>query len=283
MNANLSPQKQAIKEWLQEATLELVGAGITSARLDAELILSHTLRKPRTYVHAHLDESLSLRDQEIANSRLELRLDHVPIAYIIGHKEFYGRPFTVTPATLIPRPESEAIIDTLKDLFPNTMALPGHTKRLVDVGTGSGCLGITAKLELPELDVTLTDISRHTLPIAEKNAAALHAEVRVIKSDLLKEYPLSPDVIIANLPYVDESWERSLETAYEPSLALFAANNGRHLIEKLIDQTNERLGPDGLLLLEADPSQHDALIAHARKSQLHLIRTNGYCLAFEKR
>ncbi len=280
---NLSPQTLAISDWLKRATHELQAVGIESAKLDAELILAHTLRKPRTFLHAHQDDELGLHHQEIAQSRLDLRSDRVPLAYIIGHKEFYGRQFTVTPATLVPRPESEDIIAVLKELFPTTMAFPGHTKRLVDVGTGSGCLGITAKLELPELDVTLTDISRHALLVAEKNAKDLQADVRTLKSDLLVDYPFTPDVIVANLPYVDESWERSPETAYEPDIALYAANEGRHFIEKLIDQTDNRLHRGGLLLIEADPVQHTALTTHGRKHQLHVVHTQGYCLAFEKR
>ena len=129
-----------INDWLRTSVDLLNTKGIPSARLDAELLLSHTLRKNRTWLHAHGDEALDVRAQEIANARLDLRLDRVPIAYIIGHKEFYGRRFAVTTSTLIPRPESEAMIELLQ-----TIPMKPRSK-LVDVGTGSGCLGITAKL-----------------------------------------------------------------------------------------------------------------------------------------
>jgi release factor glutamine methyltransferase len=271
-----------IHDWLHEAVTELKKADIKTVQLDAELILSHTLRKPRTYLHAHPDDAIAAREREIADSRLYLRLDRVPLAYIIGHKEFYGRRFTVSPSVLVPRPESEAIIDTLKELLPATKALPGHTIRLVDVGTGSGNLGITAKLEFPELDVTLADISRHALTVAEKNAKNLGADVTILRSDLLQNYVLPPQIIIANLPYVDESWERSPETDHEPAEALFAHSGGLSLINKLIVQASDLLGSGGLLLLEADPEQHEAILSRARLHDFSHISTNAYCLALKK-
>jgi len=271
-----------IGAWLKKATDELADDLFESPRLDAEVILAHTMRRPRTYLHAHPDDELEERLENIANVRLELRKDRVPVAYIIGHKEFYGRRFTVNPSVLIPRPESEAIIESLKELLPGSQALPGHTLRLVDVGCGSGCLGVTAKLEFPELEVTLSDISRHALGVAKKNATTLDAEVTLLKSDLLQHYTLPPDIIIANLPYVDESWERSPETNHEPAEALFARRGGLALIEKLIEQAGGLLPKGGLLLLEADPVQHDAIQTKARTHDFEHLMTRDYCVAFRK-
>lgn len=271
-----------IQEWIKHATKELIGVGIGTAKLDSELILSHTLRKGRTWIHMYHDEELSDRHQEIADARLTLRLDRVPLAYIIGHKEFYGRRFEVTPATLIPRPESEAIIDVLKDLLPNTKALFDEGKRLVDVGTGSGCLGITAKLEFPELDVTLADISKHALNVAEKNAKQLGAEVTLIHSDLLASYYLQPDIIVANLPYVDINWEHSPEIEHEPAEALFADDGGLLLIKRLTDQAGDILPKNGLLILEADPAQHDSLINYAKQRGFHKQQVRDYAVCMSK-
>ena len=265
----------SIQAWLRDSAEMLADAGITSALLDAELILAHTVRKNRTWLHAHRDERLTERQLEIANARLQLRLDRTPLAYIIGHKDFYGRLFKVTPSVLIPRPESEAIITCLRQYEP-------HAGRLVDVGTGSGCLGITAKLELPALDVTLTDNSRHALAVARENATRLHAHVDIIQSDLLSATFGTFDGIIANLPYVDASWERSPETNCEPSEALFANNNGLALINKLIIQTGTALNNSGWLYLEADPRQHTAIIARASRLQLVHRVTDGFCLVFQK-
>jgi len=284
MNVNSQLPVPAINDWLASASAQLKMANIASARLDAEIILAHTLRKSRTYLHAHSDDVLEPRVQEIADARLALRLDHVPIAYIVGHKEFYGRHFLVTTATLIPRPESESIIDVLKDLMPRNLTLLDDIKtHLIDVGTGSGCLGITAKLEFPELDVTLLDISIHALTVATTNAKRLDAEVTVLKSDLLQSYPLQTDIIIANLPYVDRSWDdRSLDTMHEPSLALFADDGGKALINKLIYQSVDVLSPQGLLLLEADPTQHQQIISYAKQQGFRLIITHDYCIALRR-
>lgn len=264
-----------IRVWLRDAAEMLANAGISSALLDAEIILAHTLRKSRTWLHAHDDEALTPREREIAGARLDLRLDRTPIAYIIGHKEFYGRRFAVTPSVLIPRPESEVLIELLANLCN------GFSQTLIDVGTGSGCLGITAKLEHPELEVTLVDISRHALTIAEKNAELLSAEVVCIKNDLLAPNPQLPshaDIIMANLPYVDREWERSPETNYEPALALFADKKGLALIERLIQEAASYLEPRGHLLLEADPKQHAAIIHHAATLGYQHILTRDYAV-----
>ncbi len=271
----------AINEWLANSTSQLSEITISSARLDAEIILAFALGKDRTYLHAYPDQTIDDKVLEIANKSLASRLKHTPIAYIVGRKEFYGRQFTVTPATLIPRPESEDIITILKEiLLTTTYHLP--SARLVDVGTGSGCLGITAKLELPNLDVTLIDISDEALKIAAKNAANLAADVDIIHSNLLKEYAVRPDIIIANLPYVDRSWDRSPETDYEPESALFADDNGQSLIKELISEAKDLLNMGAHLIIEADPDQHQSLIEYAETNNFAKTQQLNYVLDFTK-
>lgn len=271
-----------IAQWLKQATDQLADDLLPSPRLDAEIILAHTLKQPRTYLHAHNDDPLSPRDEEIANARIELRKDRVPVAYIIGHKEFYGRRFTVTPATLIPRPESEQLITMLRSLLPTTSALPGiATRRLVDIGTGSGCLGITAKLELPELDVALVDSSRHALNVAEKNLRQLGVTAETFVSDLLGDYPYSPDIVIANLPYVDRSWDVSPELANEPEEALYAGDGGLAIIKRCIEQVASRAKPGALLLLEADPRQLDDIATFARTSGFKEIARDEFAIGLQ--
>lgn len=280
MSANLQPQ--TLNTWLKGASNELRLAGITSADLDAEVILAHTLKKGRTYLHAHPDDLLDMRSQDIADARLGLRLDRVPVAYIVGHKEFYGRRFIVTTATLIPRPESETIIDVVKELLPHNQSLLAEKKRrLIDIGTGSGCIGITLQLEAPELDVTLADVSTQALTIAEKNATQLKTAVHILKSDLLKSYAFDPDIIVANLPYVNPEWERSPETNHEPELALFADDNGEALIKKLIIQASNRLTPGGYLVLEADPSQHHDINTFAKQYGFEVVKHVDYIIALQ--
>ena len=270
-----------IASWVNAATKQLLEAGIASARLDAELILTHTIRKSRTYLHAHGDETIDVRYLDILDTRLALRLDRVPLAYIIGHKEFYGRSFKVTPATLIPRPESETMISLLKETVQQPkLPLSKEVLRLVDVGTGSGCLGITAKLELPDLDVMLLDTSRHALNVAEDNAKRLSAKVATLKSDLLQSYPFQANFILANLPYVGEDWEVSPETRHEPSEALYANDDGLALIYRLLEEAPSRLAADGSIFIEADLRQHSAIKEFAKERGYTLQAAQDLLLAF---
>lgn len=276
-------KQSSIATWVATAAKQLADASITSSRLDAEIIMAHTLRKKRTYLHAHGDEVVDPRYLDILDTRLALRLDRVPIAYIIGHKEFYGRSFNVTPSTLIPRPESETMIELLKQAAQQqTLPLGTEAPRLVDVGTGSGCLGITAKLELPELDVTLIDTSRHALTVAEKNAERLGAKVTILRSNLLQSYPYEADFILANLPYVDEDWEVSPETKHEPSEALYANNNGLTLIYRLLEEAPSRLSASGMIFIEADPRQHSAITEKATRLGFAPATKDGFILVFTR-
>lgn len=278
MSANLKLLTPVIDSWLSDAVRQLIDAGIPSPRLDAELLLSHAIEKPRIYLHAHPEQKICSKLLKLANSYLKLRLGRMPIAYITGHKEFYGRDFIVTSATLIPRPESEEIIDILTGILGTESP---KTLKLIDVGTGSGCLGITAKLEFPYLDVTLADISQQALMVAVLNTKALKAAVNTVRSDLLAGFNQKADIIVANLPYVDKSWDCSPDTAYEPDLALFAADNGEIIIKRLIDELPDHLNNDGYLVIEADPRQHKSLITYAKARSLELSIKKDYALAFK--
>lgn len=271
-----------IEQWLSEAVDALTEHSIVSARLDAELILAHTLRRPRTYLHAHGDELLDSQHEDIATARLELRLDNTPISYIVGHKEFYGRRFKTTPAALIPRPESETFITLLGELIPKNLPLLPEKLKVVDVGTGTGCLGITAKLEWPELDVTLIENSVHALNLAKQNAALLQADVRFVKNDLLRGYATTIDIVIANLPYVDRDWEVSPDTRAEPAEALYASNQGLSLIFRLLDQAVLLLRPGGHILLESDPRQQHKIIERAKSLGYKHETTEGFVTVFSR-
>jgi release factor glutamine methyltransferase len=210
----------------------------------------------RSYLAAHGDEQL--QDTSIIDSFAARRAEGEPLAYILGYREFYGRRFFVTPDVLIPRPETETIIDIVKDLKP---------EKILDVGTGSGCIAITCALET-DAQVDAVDISDDALRIAQRNAAHHGAKVNFHKSDLLSNFQPDPNtLIIANLPYVDVNWDwldhQSLD--HEPSLALYAEQQGLALIYKLIDQYPDNAAG---LILEADPCQHDAIIKYAKNHDL---------------
>lgn len=273
-----------IKSWLSAATKKLQQAGVTSARLDAELLLGHTLDVDRTWLHAHATDELQGQSLKKLDELMKRRLKREPIAYIIGHKEFYGRDFIVTPDVLIPRPESEVIIELLKELplVTGTYA--------IDVGAGSGCLGLTAMLECPRIrDMVLSDISERALAVAKQNNRARYHLTKVLYciSDLLERWDSEPGtpyigLILANLPYVDRSWQRSPETDFEPSLALFADDGGLALISTLIEQAGRVLTHGGWLLLEADPEQHERIISHGQQNGLRVETVRDYIIVLQK-
>lgn len=269
-----------IHKWLEDASRRLKTAGIDSHSLDALILVEHLTGYNRAHILAHQELTLTPSQLEKANKCLDRRAKREPLAYILGNIEFYGRNFMVNKHVLVPRPESEAIIEILHSL-PIT---PGQ--HLVDVGTGSGILGISAKLEFPTLDVTLSDVSRPALDVAAQNARILKAEVHSLHSNLLDAFLSTPqarfDIIVANLPYIDHSWPTSPELQHEPQDALFAEDNGLELIKRLIAQSSNILSSSGYLVLEADPSQFSEIITFSRGHDLTERTRNGYCLVLKK-
>ena len=188
---------------------------------------------------------------------------------------------------LTPRPETEQIIDEvlilcgksiLPGVKPKKPILNPNNLTILDVGTGSGCIAITLKKELPTTTVYASDVSREAIKIAQKNARNLGASIYTIISYLLQKVNITPDIIVANLPYVDRSWDwldqESLKE--DPDLALFADDHGLKLIKELIDQADSEY-----LILEADPCQHQKIIDYA-KPKYNYQKTNGFVLVFNK-
>lgn len=265
--------------FLRQASDELRGAGIASSRLDALVLLADALNQNKAWLLAHGDENIPPELIERLWDQVNRRKVREPLSYIRGKQEFYGRVFTVTPAVLIPRPETEALIEQSL-----TLGLPRGSS-VLDVGTGSGAIAITTKSERPDLSVCALDISDAALAVAQQNALNLHADVTFIKSNLLQNAPHKPaDAILANLPYVDRDWQRSPETNFEPELALFAENKGRSLIFELIEEaaTPDNLKSGGYIVLEADPVQHDSITLFAAKHGFKTIESQGYALVLRK-
>lgn len=210
------------------------------------------------------------------------------VAYSRGYQNFYGREFLVTPDVLIPRPETEQIIDTVLDLAgksylpgvkPNPRVLP-EKPIILDVGTGSGCIAVTLALELPEAKVYASDISEAALEMAKKNASKLDASISFIISRLLEKVNFTPDVVVANLPYVDKDWDWLDNEALseEPAIALYAEDHGLALIKQLINQAYKR--HIRYLVLEADPCQHDSILKYA-EAKYKLLKTSGFILSMQ--
>ena len=280
MNVNSKPKAPiTIDNWLADAGSRLRAQAVPTYTLDSELLLASVLKVDRTWLHAHSDDSIPTAIAHSADMLLAKRLTRVPIAYITGTKEFYGREFIVTPDVLIPRPESETMIELLKQL-----PIPDDAQAS-DIGTGSGCLGLTAKLECPQIrDMFLCDISSKALTVAKQNNRR-HFHIRKVQyyqSDLLKNVPTGNDIILANLPYVDKEWERSPETNHEPAIALFAEDHGLALIYKLLSQAPQVLNPGGYVLLEADPEQHESIIVRGKQNGLVLETVRNYIVVLKK-
>ena len=257
-----------VDSWLKKARTRIKS-------LDAELLLLFVIQQDdRSYLAAHPEYRISEEDVVLLNRLVDLRQQGMPLAYILGEKEFYGRKFYVNQHVLSPRSDSEVIIEIAKSLNP-------RPKKILDVGTGCGILAITLSLELPGTRVTAIDVSQAALFVASKNSIYLKGRVDFLQSDLLKELPKAEkfDLIVANLPYVDIGWPwRSKELAWEPGLALYSGDGGMELLKKFLDEAK---GRTKVLILECDPCQHKTMIKYAENLGFKYEATRGFQLVFK--
>lgn len=251
-----------LREAIAAARLRLAAAGIEpgEAGRDAGLLARHVLGwDVATLVTSDMDiaDAAFLHDFDTA---IERRARREPVAYIRGVQEFWSRDFVVSSSVLIPRPETELIIEELKRRLPRLAS----TRRIADIGTGSGCLAITAALEWPDALVTATDVSIDALAVARENAARLGAADRItfLETPYLFGTTGTFDVIISNPPYITE-WEYEALAPevreYEPVTALTAGEDGLRDVRQIIDLAPVRLAPGGLLLMEVGHLQSDAV------------------------
>ncbi len=218
-----------------------------------------TLSCDRAYLYAHPERELTTDDQSRYDHALSERARGVPAQYITGHQEFWGLDFIVSPAVLIPRPETEQVVETVLRIArePGGDARPpSHQLSVVEVGTGSGCIAIALAKELPQAEIYATDISAAALEIARANAARHQLETRIHfqEADLLQGLPPgSFDFVVSNPPYVGESEEDQVQLEvrkFEPRNAVFAGPTGLEVIERLIPQAHAALKPGGWLVIE---------------------------------
>ncbi len=305
-----------IAQWLSRAKERIPS-------LDAELMILMVFREiwprgvDRSYIVTHDDMEITPGRLEILTNMLVRRIKKEPLAYILGEKEFYGRTFWVTPEVLIPRPETESLINLIKEL-----KLPRQA-RFFEVGTGSGCIAITLALEFPQAKVLATDISERALDIAEQNDIIHEGRVDFLKADLIEELvkdiqeeakcrnlqmysteletqgydyiddgPEEPDwfedlqfdVVVANLPYVDPKWDWLDAEAldYEPKTALYVQDeNGLGLYRRFFREL--KVLRTHYVAIEADPCQHAALIKIAEDSGWGCQKIDGFALLFVRR
>lgn len=231
---------------LLEGTKLLEDAAVPAARLTAEVLLSHAIEQERSYLYGHPEEELSQRTWIHYGRYLYERLQGKPTQYITRRQEFYGREFRLTPDVLIPRPETEHVVEDAL-----THCVPGA--RAVDVGCGSGAIAVTLALE-SGAKVWATDLSDRALRVAAANAERLHAPVRLILCDLLSAVASATfDVVVSNPPYVAEADAPGLQREvrdWEPRIALFAGPTGLEVYARLITEAARVLRPGGHLVLE---------------------------------
>jgi release factor glutamine methyltransferase len=249
---------QSIGEAARWGTRELEQAGIGSATLDAQLLLCHVLGRDRIYVIAHPEQPLEAASAAAYASLIRRRASGEPHQYLVGTQEFYGRPFEVSSAVLIPRPETELLVERAVEL----VRMRGPCARVVDVGTGSGCIVVTLACECPGISAVATDISLQALTVARRNALRHipRQGVILVACDLLDAFPARPlfDVVVSNPPYVARRDTHTMAPTvkdHEPHTALFAGETGLDVIERLIPQARARLRPGGWLLLELGVGQ----------------------------
>jgi release factor glutamine methyltransferase len=240
-----------------------------TARRDAELLLLHVVRLTHADLLTHPERELTERELNHFHAAIARRAQYEPVQHILGRQEFYGRNFIVNRLVLIPRPETEHLVEIALAIHPQ----PG---RILDIGTGSGALAITLALELPSADVTATDISMPALAVAQKNAQQLDAKsrVRFLASDLFVALGDERfDCIVSNPPYVPagDILEPQVRD-YEPATALYADEDGLAIYRRLIPQAIEHLEPGGHLLIEIGHGQRDAVHKLLERSGFQKIR-----------
>jgi release factor glutamine methyltransferase len=232
---------------LGQATERFEQHGVSSPRLNAEVLISHCLSVDKSYLYTHDERELAEAEMQRIEDVTYERISGVPVQYIVGRQEFFGRYFSVNPTVLIPRPETELLVEKVLAIGP------ANDSKIVDVGTGSGCIGITIALELAHTRVTLTDVSFEALQTAGRNAANLGAKVGVACMDLLEAASGPFDLIVSNPPYVSRAETSRLQREvreHEPHVALFAEDDGLSAYRKLIPSAGRLLRPGGYLLME---------------------------------
>jgi len=253
-----------LADWLSTAAEKL--APITETpRLEAQLLAAHVIKQSRTWLMSHMDLLPGESEMLKMESLLSERLLNVPLPYILGEWSFYGLDFKVTPAVLIPRPETELLVSEAQSWI---ISHPGQ-HRVVDVGTGSGCIAVSLAKNNPSLSVVCVDISLPALKIARFNAdeCRVAAQLLFVQSNLLSSLGAKFDILCANLPYIPSKTLESLPVRlFEPLTALDGGTDGLDLIRLLLAQSISSISPGGLLLFEIESGQNDAALQLANET-----------------
>lgn len=240
--------------------------------IEIEILLEHVLKKPKEFLFMHPETKLTAAQLVKLDGYIKRRIKGEPIAYLVGYKYFYGLKFKVTKDTLIPRPETEWLVDQVIKL--------GAGKKILDMGTGSGCIAISIAKNI-KTHIHAADISSGALSIAKQNAKLHHAKVMFFKSNLFSNLPYKYDFIIANLPYVPVADYKKLKgnLKHEPKSALTdGTKTGDKIISNFLKQAKDHLNPGGKIFLEIDPSQIKAFVGYPAKIYKDLKHLDRYAI-----
>jgi release factor glutamine methyltransferase len=298
LTSNVNEQVIDIRRALKEGMATLRASRVPSHTLAAELLLMHALTRDRTWMYTHAEALLESAEAEKYYALIARRAAGEPTQYLTGKQEFWGLEFEVTPAVLIPRPETEHVMEAaLAGLGPRGLkihmdtGLPREKLLVADVGTGSGCLAVSLAYELPHADVFATDISAPALEVARRNATrhAVADRINFVQADLLAPFlrpslttspsPLPFDLIVSNPPYVASNEADQLQREvrdHEPREALFGGPTGVEIYARLIEQAGTLLRSGGILVLELgyNSAEHVRTILAAGKCWTNVTFTN---------
>ena len=257
-----------LREAVQQTHRTLEASHIPDARLEAEVMLMNVMRLQRHDLFSQQETEVSPQQEQMLAQILERRLKREPLAYILQYKEFYGVNLLVNPNVLIPRPETECMVEHA--LFMALMGMETPELVIADVGTGTGAIAINLALHLPAARIHAVDVEDPVLDVAAYNIRAHNVADRVFlgKGDLLEPIPEPVDLILANLPYIPAGRLPNLqpEVRWEPQLALDGGPEGLDLIRRLLEQAPGKLKDHGIILLELDPEQVPAVEAMAKET-----------------
>lgn len=263
-----------VKDLLTWTTGYFQEKGFPEPRLEAEVLLAHALEKDRIYLYTAYDAPVGRHERERLRGYIQRRVKHEPVAYITGYKEFMSLPFRVTPEVLIPRPETELLVETALQLASEF----GDQPHICDVGTGSGAIAVSLARYLPGAAITAIDIAASALEVARSNAGLNQVEINFCHGDLL--IPLEENdsfhIIVANLPYISKHEYLQLEAGvkgYEPAIALKGGEDGLDIYRRLLPQAMGTLCSGGYLLAEISSSQAPEILEMAREfSQIEVVK-----------